>query len=120
MLSYNTGIQATPPVTPAMQARALAGLEEYGRMQYPGPAQDVYNARAAQAGVDYERAAAEANNKQMANAQQAQQQTALQGLQQMAQAGQNQDNLATRRQAMNLDYAGKMFGGLNGLIANLF
>lgn len=120
MLTYDTGIQAKPPINPAMQQKALAGLHAYGQMQYPGPAQDVYDGRATEAGVDYERATTAANNKFMAEAQQAQQDTALRGLQQMSQAQQNDNNLANQRQQMSLDYAGKLFGGMNSMLSGLF
>lgn len=121
MLSYDTGIKNTPPVTPGMQQQALAGLAAQGGvLQYPGSAGDVYRARALAAGLDYERAAAATNNEYLANAQKAQQSTALAGLQQMAQAQQNANDLANRQQSMKLDYLGKMSGGLNGLLGNIF
>ena len=121
MLSYDTGIKNNPPVTPGMQQQALAGLAAQGGvLQYPGSASDVYNARAMAAGLDYERAAATSNNEYLANAQKAQQSTALSGLQQMATAQQNANNLANSQQSMKLDYLGKLSGGLNGILGNLF
>lgn len=121
MISYNTGVQNNQPITPAMQQQALAGLASHGAaLQYPGSAGDVYRARAMAAGMDYERAAATANNEYLANAQKAQQSTALAGLQQMAQAQQNSNSLANQQQSMKLDYLGKISGGLNGLLANIF
>lgn len=121
MLSYNTGIKGNAPITPGMQQQALAGLAAQGGvLQYPGSASDVYNARAMAAGLDYERAAATSNNEYLANSQKAQQSTALAGLQQMSQAQQNANNLANARQSMKLDYLGKLTGGLNSLLGNLF
>jgi hypothetical protein len=119
MLSYNTGIQASPPITPAMQQAALDGLRQQ-KVAYPGPGQDVYNAQSQKAAVDMERWAAAQNNQHMQNAQQGQSDMALRGLQQMAQAQQNANNLATQRQAMQLDFAGQMMGGVNGLLSGLF
>jgi len=99
----------------------LAGLtNQQGVLQYPGSAGDVYRARALAAGMDYERAAATANNEYLAAAQKAQQSTALAGLQQMSQAQQNANNLANQQQSMKLSYLGKMSGGLNGLLGNIF
>lgn len=117
MLQYNTGIQAAPPVNPALQAKALQGLESYAPFGYAG---DVYNAEAQRQAVDYERGAAAANNQFMQQAQQAQQATALQGLQNLAQAQQNENSLANQQNEMRLGYAGRMLGGLNGLIAGLY
>jgi hypothetical protein len=121
MLSYNTGIQNNPPVPFGMQQQALAGLaSQGGALKYPGSADDVYRARSAAAAMDYERAAATSNNDYLANAQKAQQSTALAGLQQMSQAQQNANSLANQRQSMRLDYMGKLTGGLNSLLGNLF
>lgn len=120
MLTYNTSISASPPITPAMKQSALAGLKMHGRMEYPGSAQDVYDARSQEAAIDYERAAAGANNKFTADARQAQNAAALQGLRLIAQEQQNQDDMATKRQQMGLTYAGQVFGGLNGLLSGLF
>lgn len=121
MLTYDTGIRNSPPVTQGMQQQALAGLaNQQGVLQYPGSAGDVYRARALAAGLDYERAAAQANNEYLANAQKAQQSTALSGLQQMSQAQQNANNLANQQQSMRLDYLGRVSGGLNGLLGNIF
>lgn len=120
MLGYDTGIQNSPPITPAMQQQALAGLAAQGPMQYPGSAADVYRARALSAGIDYERAAAAANNEYAANAQKSQQAAALAGLQQMSQAQQNSRDLANRQQSMRSSYLGNMSGGLNGLLGGIF
>lgn len=120
MLSYNTSINASPPITPALKRGALDGLQEYGKLAYPGSAQDVYDARAQEAAIEYERAAAGANNKFTADARQSQNAAALQGLRLLAQEQQNQDDLATKRQGIGLAYAGQLFGGLNGLLAGLF
>lgn len=121
MISYDTGIANNPPITPAMQQQALAGLASHGAaLQYPGSAGDVYRARAMASGVDYERAAAAANNEYLANAQRAQQSAALAGLQQMSQAQQNANSLANQQQSMRLNYLGQAAGGLNGLLANIY
>ena len=121
MISYDTGIANNPPITPAMQQQALAGLaSQGGALRYPGSAADVYRARAMSAGIDYERAAADANNEYLANAQRSQQATALAGLQQMAQAQQNANSLANQQQSMRLNYLGQAAGGLNGLLSNIF
>ena len=118
MIGYDTGIQNKTPVTPAMQQQALAGLAaQGGAMQYPGSASDVYRARALASGIDYERAAADANNEYLANAQKAQQTAALAGLQQMSQAQQNANDLANRQQAAKMGY---MQGGLNRLLSGVF
>jgi hypothetical protein len=104
-----------------MQQHALAGLAAQGGvLQSPGSAADVSNARAMAAGLDYERAASATNNEYLANAQKAQQSTALSGLQQMANAQQNANNLANSQQSMRLNYLGKLSGGLNGLLGNIF
>lgn len=117
MISYDTGIQSRAPVTPAMQQQALAGLASQGVMQYPGSAADVYRARALASGIEYERAATDANNEHLANSQKAQQTAALAGLQQMAQAQQNENDLKARQQSARMNY---MQGGLNGLLSGVF
>lgn len=117
MLQYNTGIQASPPINPALQAKALQGLMAYAPAGHPG---DVYAAEAQKQAVDYERQAAAANNQFMQQAQQAQQSTALQGLQNMAQQQSNDNSLANQQNAIRLGYAGQMLGGLNGLVSGLF
>ena len=120
MLRYDTSINASPPVTPAMQQQALAGLRSQGVMRYPGPAQDVYNARSQEAAVDMERWAAAQNNGHLLRAQQAQADTALKGLGQEAQAQQNANNLANQQYSMRMNYAGQLMGGLNNLLSGLF
>lgn len=120
MLNYNTSITAQPPVTPALKQSALQGLKAYGNLPYPGSANDVYDARAQESAVDYERAVANANNKFTADARQAQNAAALQGLRLIAEEQQNRDNLATQKTQMGFNYAGQLFGGLNGLLSGLF
>lgn len=121
MLTYDTGIANNLPVSPGMQQQALAGLASHGGvLQYPGSAADVYRSRAMAAGIDYERAAAEANNQYLANAQTARQNTALAGLQQMSQAQQNANSLNNQQQSMRLNYLGQAAGGLNSLLSNIF
>lgn len=121
MLSYDTGVNVSPPITPAMQRQALAGLASAGgAMQYPGSAADVYRARAMAAGMDYERSAAQANNEYLAQAQRTQQESALAGLGQMAKAQQYANELDEKNRSMRLSYLGGMNGGLNNLLGSLF
>jgi len=121
MLTYDTGVRSNPPITPTIQQQALAGLLGGGAsLPTTGPAVDVYNAAAQSAAVDYERAAAAANNQYSANSQQAQNDIALQGAQQMAQAQQQQNDLDAKRRALTFGYTGQMMGGLNGLLRNAF
>lgn len=118
MIQYNTGIQHQPPISQGMQQQALTGLAAQG--QHPSINMDVYNGRAQSAGIDMERAAAKANNEYLMRAQQAQQDMALKGAGQLAQQQANDNNLANQRQGMQLDYAGKLMGGLNGILASLY
>jgi len=121
MLNYDTGVRVSQPITPAMQQQALAGLTAAGgAMQYPGSAADVYRARALAAGIDYERSAAQANNEYLAQAQRTQQESALAGLGQMAQAQQYANELDQRNRSMRLSYLGGMNGGLNSVLGSLF
>lgn len=121
MLTYDTGVRNGQPISQNLQQQALAGLLSGGAsLPTIGPAHDVYNAAAQNAAVDYERAAAAANNQYSANAQQSQNEMALQGAQQMAQAQQNQNDLDARRRALTFGYTGQMMGGLNGLLRDAF
>lgn len=120
MISYNTGISQSPPITPDMRRAALAGLAAQGVGPHPTPFADVYNARAQQAAVDLERAAVRANNQHLANTQSAQSQAALQGGSLMQSGQQNQATLDARQRGMALDYANQLLGGVNGILAGLY
>lgn len=121
MLTYNTGITNTPPITPAMRQQALDGLmAQRPASPYPGSFQDVYNGRASGIAEDMSKGFMRANNDYLAQTQAAQQQTALSGARQLAELQQNLNNLSNQRQQMALGYAQNMFGGINGLLQGLF
>lgn len=111
MLNYNTGIQSQPPITADMQQQALAGLAANGGTNI---GRNQANA------VDLERWAAQQNNDYLSRSQQAQQNTAVAGAQQMNELQQNLNNLSNTKQGMALQYTQNLFGGVNGLLRGLF
>lgn len=110
MLNYNTGIQSQPPITQEMQQNALAGLAANG----PTSGRNVASA------VDLERWAAQQNNDFMNRSQQAQQNTAVAGTQQMNELQQNLSNLNDSRQGMALQYTQNLLGGVNSILRGLY
>lgn len=123
MLAYNTGISATPPLSPQFRQGILAGLQS-GPTPWGGAGEqnraDNFGAFATANAVEADRAAQLANAEYVTKARDLQSQLAQRGLQQMAQAQQNQTDLATRRYQTALDRTQGMFNNINGLLSGLF
>lgn len=112
-MNYTTSVPVTGVTTPAMMAASNKGLGAPSPFQYRGPHADVYNGLAQGNLVDFQRAAQEADMRQMSQSRDTQLQTALRGLQQEAQAETNQRNLANQ-------LYGNQVGMLNSLLSGLF
>lgn len=110
MFNFTTSLSSPPAYTDAQQAKALAGMRlrapyaGYGRNQ-----QDILNATGDANAASFGVATSKANSDIGLSRMQAQQQLALAGLQQLAQARQQRDQLATQR-----------LGVLNPLLGSLF
>lgn len=122
MLSYKTGIPTTPPLYDQQRSGVLAGLAAGAPWGMAGEQNfnDHYNALSQRNAVEADRAAQMANAEYMQNAQNLQSQMATRGLQQMAQAQQNQDSLGTRRYRDALDTSAGLLGGVNSILRGLF
>jgi hypothetical protein len=83
-------------------------------------AEDNYSAYAQKNAVDADRAMQMANAEYEVKARDLQSQLAQRGLQQMAQAQQNQADLGTRRYQTALNRTQDMFGNVNRLLGGLF
>jgi hypothetical protein len=122
MLSYNTGINTTPPISPFQRQAALRGLSE-GLTPWAANGthrSDVYDAYAPQAAMNLDRSAQKSNDDFVAQARDLQSQMSIRGLEQQAQSQQNSMQLGTMRQQTQLDRAQRLFGGINGLLSGLF
>lgn len=122
MLSYNTGINTTPPISPFQRQAALQGLSE-GLTPWAADGThraDVYGAYAPQAALNLDRSAQKSNDDFVAKARDLQSQLAIRGLEQQSQAQQNALQLDTMRYQTQLDRAQRLFGGINGLLSGLF
>lgn len=113
MLSYNSQLQAAPPLSQDDLQRAMQGIRLKSPYQYPGAHQDVLaglgDANAAQYGVSAEKMNSDFATRKL----QAQRDLALSGLQQMATAQQQRADLSNARSAMG-------YGVVNNLLSGLF
>lgn len=112
MLNYETTLQAQPPVSPAMRQKAVAGMHLKSPYGYSPQHQDLLNGLADQNAANYEMGADRANSRFGVQKLQAQRDLALQGLQQMAQAQQNQAELANARSGMGYGIVSNLLSGL--------
>lgn len=113
MLTYDTTLQAQPPVSQAELASAMRGLRFRSPYGYSPQHQDVLSALGDTAAANYQLEAEKANSAFGAQKLQAQRDVALQGLQQMSQAKQNQMDYSNARSNMG-------FGLVNSLLSGLF
>lgn len=109
MLTYNTQLPFEQPI-PDPQ-RAMAAMKP--KSPYPGQNhQDVLNYVGSMNADAYGRAAENVNNQYAAQQRAAQQGLALAGLQQMARAQQNQQDLSNSRLSQMTGFANSLLGGL--------
>ena len=111
MLTYNSTLQNTPPITAGMQAQATAmprsPFTAFGK-NHQDVLRSLYSANAANLDLQ----AQKTNTDYELAQQQAQRQLALSGLQQMAEAQQNQNALANRRLQSLIGVASPLLQGL--------
>jgi hypothetical protein len=112
MLTYNTELQAQPPISQQELSRAMSGLKIRSPYGYSPQHQDVLNALGDENAANYQLNADKANSAFGVQKLQAQRDLALQGLQQMAQAQQQQSDLANTRTGMGLNFASSLLSGL--------
>lgn len=110
MLSYNTKLPYQQPISDTQPA-GLVPTSPYGS-QYGRNHQDVLNYVGSMNADAYRRAAEGVNNDYAAQQRAAQQGLALAGLQQMAQAQQNQRDMANNRLGQMTGIANSLLGGL--------
>lgn len=110
MLNYNTQLHYQQPVSDTQPA-GLVPTSPYGK-QYGRNHQDVLNYVGSMNADAYRRAAESVNNDYAAQQRTAQQGLALAGLQQMAQAQQNQRELSNSRLSQMTGIANSLLGGL--------
>jgi len=113
MLTYDTTLQAQPPVSGTQMQSALRGLRIKSPYGYSTQHQDVLNALGDQNAAQYQMQADKANSQFGAQKLNAQRDLALQGLQQMSQARQDAMNLSNAQRGMS-------YGLVNSLLSGLF
>lgn len=113
MLTYNSTLQNQPPVDDAQRNQALDDIRRRSPYGIFGQNhQDVLNALTESAASSLNTEARLVNANYQLQQQRAQQQLALSGLQQQAEAEQNQRQLANNRLQNMVGVAGNLLGGL--------
>jgi len=115
MLTYNTSLQGAQPYGDPKRTEALGALtahSPYGK--FGSTHQDLLNAYGGANAAQFDIAATKANTDYDLAKQNAERQLVLQGLQQMSQAQQNDQNLQTNRMQAMYGMAGNLLGGLFG------
>jgi hypothetical protein len=113
MLTYNSSLQNHLPYSPLQRNSALAALtvkSPYGK--FGSTHQDILNAMGGRNAANFDVAATKANADYQLAQQEAQRQLALQGLQQMSNAQQNQNELTNTRLQNMYGVANNLLGGL--------
>lgn len=113
MLKYKSSLQNVPPASDEFRDRALAGLSSGSPFKYTPTHADVYRGLGQQNAVDFDIAATKANTDYQMKQQDAQRQLALQGLQAMAGAEKDEQDLVNNRLQM-------MYGTVGNLLQGLF
>jgi len=112
MLNYDSTLNAQPPVSSAQRQKAVRGMHIQSPYGYSPQHQDLLNGLADQNAANYELGADEANATFGTRKLQAQRDLALTGLQQMAQAQNNQAELANARSGMGYGIVSNLLSGL--------
>lgn len=113
MLKYKSSLQNNPPVNDEFRGKALTGLTAPSPFTYTPTHEDVYRGLGQQQAVDFDVAATKANTDYQMKQQDSQRQLALQGLQAMADAEKNDQDLVNNRLQM-------MYGTVGNLLQGLF
>lgn len=111
-MDYNTGVKYTGAMPEADRQLAIAGLQSPSPYKYPGAHQDMYAALAHGNATDFSRAAQAADIAMMTQSRNAQAQTALNGLNQMAQAQNNARSVANQMYGNQMGFVGNLLNGL--------
>lgn len=115
MLTYQSQLATNPPVADYQRNNALNDMRRASPYKAFGQNhQDVLNALTENAASTLDMEAYKANADYQQQQQQAQRQLALAGLQQQAEAEQNDRSLATGRLQNMVGFAGNLLGGLFG------
>lgn len=112
-MNYSTRLPVESAVSPFLRQQGQAVLSAPSPFSFAGPHADVYRSLAAQNATNFDRTATAVDAETMRAARDTQSQMALRGLQQMAQAQDNNRDLATRAQA-------NQYGILNSLLRGLY
>lgn len=112
-MQYTTGIPFTGAIPPALKQQGQRALSAPSPFSYQGPHADVYAGLAQANATDFDRAAQLADIDAYTKSRDTQTQMALRGLEQMAQAQNNQRSLSS--QAYN-----NQTGFLNSLLQGLY
>ena len=112
MLNYDSTLNAQPPVSQAQRQKAVRGMHMKSPYGYSPQHQDLLNGLADQNAASYEMGADQANATFGTRKLQAQRDLALQGLQQMSRAQQQQADLATARSGMGYGLVSNLLQGL--------
>ena len=111
-LSYDTRLTPPQAAPPALRQQAAQALSAPSPFRFPGAHQDVYAGLASQNATAFDRAAQQADAESMSRWRDTQSQMALRGLQQMAQAQDNQRSLATQAYGQQMGFLGDLLQGL--------
>jgi hypothetical protein len=110
MLTYNTSLQdSSPGYAPLSGLRLQSPYSKYGSNH-----QDILNSMGDAAAADYDVAQSKSNAAYTLSQQEAQNQLALRGLNQMAEAQQNRSNVYNTRLQNMFGVANNLLGGLFG------
>lgn len=113
MITYTGTLANTPPISDALRSEAMDGMRRKSPWKYPSQHGDIMRALGQENAVNFDRAATKANTDYQLEQQKAERELALSGLGQMAQAQQQQQQLANSRMQSAL-------GMYSGLLSGLF
>ncbi len=112
MLTYDSNLQYTQPVSSSMRSGALKGILGASPYAYGPRHDDVYRMMAQRNAVEYDREASRANTSQEQEAQGLMRRLALSGLSNMNDEMQAQNRIANQNSSMLYGFAGNVLGGL--------
>ena len=113
MIDYNSNLRRTTPITDALLSEAKSDMLKKSPYSYPSQHQDILNARGQENFANLQHSAEKANTEYDLQYQRAQSDLSAAGLQQMANAQQQQKQNEVARQ-------GAMMNAYSGLLSGLF
>lgn len=111
-MDYKTGVQVAGAMPDTDKQKAMSGLQAPSPFKFPGAHQDLYGALSQANATDFARAAQAADMSMFTKSRDAQAQTALAGLRQMAQAQQNARDIANQIYGNKMGFVGNLLNGL--------